>query len=492
VSVSPETAVRAAPSAFDAIVVGAGPNGLAAAITLARAGRRVHVLEGAQTVGGGSRSAELTLPGFVHDVCSAVHPLARSSPFFRQLPLDRHGLRWIEPAIELAHPLDDGETAFVVRSVDETAVSLGPDRRAYEGLLGPVARRWELLIDLAGPFRVPLNPLKALQAAGFALRAVQSVTRLARRFETPQARALLAGCAAHSMLRMSEPISGGLGLVLLGSAHAVGWPIAEGGSQRIADALASYLREIGGSIETGRRVVGMDDLPPRRVALLDVSPNQVLSIAGERLRRGLRGRWYTRQLRRYRYGPGVFKIDLALDGPIPWRDPRILGAATVHLGGRLEEIAASEDAVRSGRLPERPFVLLVQPSLFDASRAPAGKHTVWAYCHVPNGSEADMTETILVQIERFAPGVRDRIIGRSERGPADLEADNPNYVGGDIAGGLQDLRQFFTRPAVRLDPYRTPDPSVLICSASTPPGNGVHGLCGWHAARSALRGVLRS
>ena len=334
--------------------------------------------------------------------------------------------------------------------------------------------------------------MKTFQAGSFALRALQSVARLTRRFETPQARALLAGCAAHSMLRMTEPISGGLGLVLLGSAHAVGWPIAEGGSQRIADALASYLASIGGSVETGRRVLTLDDLPPRRASLLDLSPNSVVAVAGEaRLCPNILGRWYIRQLRRYRYGPGVFKIDLALDGPIPWRDERILGAATVHLGGGLEEIAASEDAVRGGRLPERPFVLLVQPSLFDPSRAPAGKHTVWAYCHVPNGSDADVSEAILGQIERFAPGVRDRIIGRSQRGPADLEADNPNYVGGDIAGGLQDLRQFFTRPAVRLDPYRTPDPSVFICSASTPPGNGVHGLCGWHAAKSALRGVLR-
>jgi phytoene dehydrogenase-like protein len=489
---SPGPTIFPARSAFDAVVVGAGPNGLAAAITLARAGRAVQVLEAAQTVGGGSRSAELTLPGFVHDVCSAVHPLARSSPFFRELPLERHGLRWLEPKIELAHPFDDAQTAFALRSVDETAASLGADERAYRGLLGPVARRWELVMDLAAPFHVPLNPLKAIQAAAFGLKSIQSVTGLARRFETPQARALLAGCAAHSMLRLTEPLSGGFGLVLLGSAHAVGWPIAEGGSQRIADALAAHLRELGGEIATDRRVASLDELPPRRASLLDLSPNGVLAVAGEtRLCPNVLGRWYIRQLRRFRYGPGVFKLDLALDGPIPWKDPQILDAATVHLGGRLEDIAASEDAVRGGRLPERPFVLLVQPSLFDPSRAPAGKHTVWAYCHVPNGSDANMTEAILRQIERFAPGVRDRIIGRSERGPADLARENPNYVGGDIAGGLQNLRQFFTRPAIRLDPYRTPDPSVFICSASTPPGNGVHGLCGWYAAKSALRGVLR-
>ena len=480
------------PSAFDAVVVGAGPNGLAAAITLARAGRAVQVLEGADMVGGGSRSAELTLPGFVHDVCSAVHPLARSSPFFRELPLDRHGLRWIEPEVQLAHPFDDSETAFAFRSLDETAASLGPDAEAYRGLLGPVARRWDLVMDLAAPFHIPLNPLTAVRAASFGRHAIQSVTRLARRFETPQARALLGGCAAHSMLRLTEPLSGAFGLVLLSSAHAVGWPITAGGSQRLADALNSYLAELGGEVVTDRHVASLNELPPRRASLLDLSPKGVLAVVGEeRLRRGLLGRWYVRQLRRFRYGPGVFKLDLALDGPIPWRDPKILRAATVHLGGTLEEMAASEDAVRHGRVSERPFVLLVQPSLFDPSRAPAGKHTVWAYCHVPNGSPVNMTQAILAQIERFAPGVRDLIIGTSERGPAEVEAENPNYVGGDIAGGLQDLRQFFTRPAIRLDPYRTPDPSVFICSASTPPGNGVHGLCGWYAARSALRGPLR-
>jgi phytoene dehydrogenase-like protein len=478
--------------AIDAIVVGAGPNGLAAAITLQGAGRRVLLLEAAPTVGGGLRSAELTLPGFVHDVCSAVHPLGRSSPFFRQLPLARHGLRWIEPGIELAHPFDDAETAFVHRDIGETAAALGVDARAYSRLLGSVAGSWRLIVgDLAGPFRIPRNPLTALRAARFGLSALQPATLLARRFRTPQARALLAGCAAHSMLRLTEPLSGGFGLTLLGGAHAVGWPIAEGGSQRLADALAVHFLELGGEIETDRYVTTLDDLPPHRALLLDLTPPQVLRLAGNRFRRRRFGGIYTRQLRRFRRGTGVFKLDIALDGPLPWRDERILEAGTVHLGGTLEEIAASEDAVRRGRVPDRPFVLLSQPSLFDSTRAPAGKHTVWAYCHVPNGSRVDMTQVILRQIERFAPGARDRVLAIASRGPAELEDDNPNIVGGDILGGLQDLRQFWTRPAIRRDPYSTPDPGVFICSSATPPGGGAHGICGWRAARSALRSALR-
>jgi phytoene dehydrogenase-like protein len=477
---------------LDAVVVGGGPNGLAAAITLAREGRSVQLIEAEETVGGGSRSAELTLPGFVHDVCSAVHPLGRSSPFFRQLPLERHGLRWIEPPIQLAHPLDDGQTALVSRDLATTAASLGTDERAYRAMIGPVVRHWDMLIsEFSGPFRVPLDPWKALIAARFGLSALQPVTWLARSLRTDAARALLAGCAAHSMLRLREPMSGTFGLTLLASTHAVGWPIAAGGSQSIADALAAHLRELGGSIVTGQRVARLEELPGHRVALFDLAPRGLLSVAGGRLAAARRGSRYLRQLRRFRHGSGVFKLDLALDGPIPWRDGRIAEAGTVHLGGTLEEIAAGEDAARSGSLPRRPFVLLSQPSLFDPSRAPAGRHTVWAYCHVPNGSSADMTEAILAEVERFAPGFRERILAVTARGPAELEQSNPNFVGGDITGGLQDLRQFWARPALRRDPYRTPDPGILICSSSTPPGTGVHGLCGWHAARSALRGVLR-
>lgn len=475
---------------LDAIVVGGGPNGLAAAIVLARAGHSVQLIEGEATVGGGCRSGELTLPGFIHDLCSAVHPLGRSSPFFSQLPLERHGLRWIEPPVQLAHPLDDG-AALLLRDLDATARRLGPDARAYLDLVSPVVRRWDLIIgELTGPFRVPLDPRKLVAAAGFGLHAIQPLTALARRFKTPAARALLAGCGAHSMLGLSELLTGGFGLIFLASGHTVGWPIPAGGSQRIADALAGHLKELGGTIVTSRPVGSIDELPPSRAVLLDITPRQVLEIAGGRL-----GSWrgsgrYLRQLRRFRYGPGAFKLDLALDGPIPWRDPEVLRSATVHVGGTFEEIVAAEAAVTGGQVPERPFVLLAQSSLFDPSRAPEGRHTAWAYCHVPNGSTVDMTERILGQIERFAPGFRSRILAISRRGPADLERYNPNYIGGDIAGGRTDIFQFFTRPAWRPDPYSTPDPGIFLCSSSTPPGAGVHGLCGWFAARSALRKAL--
>ena len=362
---------------------------------------------------------------------------------------------------------------------------------AYRRLVGPVVRDWPLVIgELAGPFHVPWPPTKALAAAAFALRAIRPASRLARTLRTPQARALLAGCAAHSFLRLTQPVSGAFGLVFLASTHAVGWPIAEGGSQRIADALGTHLAELGGEVVTDAPVGDLEELPPHRAVLLDLTPRQVVGLAGDRLARGGLGRAYVRQLHGYRYGPGVFKLDLALDGPIPWRDERILQAGTVHLGGTFEEIARSEAAVRRGVIPERPFVLLSQPSLFDPSRAPVGQHTVWAYCHVPNGARADMTDAILGQIERFAPGVRQRILALATTAPEALERYNANYVGGDIRGGLPDLRQLLTRPAIRLDPYTTPDRGIFICSASTPPGAGVHGLCGWYAARSALRSVL--
>ncbi len=471
----------------DAVVVGAGPNGLAAAIALARTGRSVTVLEANDTVGGGCRSAELTLPGFVHDVCSAIHPLAAGSPFFAELPLARHGLEWIEPPVAVAHPLDDGSAALVMRDLDATAAGMGADGARYARLLGPLARDWPIIVnELLGPLRVGAPFRHPIAVPRFGLLALQPGSWIGRRFRTEQVRALFAGVTAHSFLPLGQPGSGAFGISLLAAAHAVGWPLPRGGSQRIVDALAAHLTvDLGGTIVTDRRIERLDELPPNRAALLDVTPRQLLAMAGDRL-----SGWYAAQLRRYRYGPGSFKLDLAIEGAIPWTNPDLLRAGTVHLGGTAEEVAESERAVARGRTSRRPFVLVAQQSLFDASRAPEGRNTVWAYCHVPNGSTVDMTDAILGQIERFAPGFRERVLAIKARGPAALEAENPNYIGGDINGGLQDLLQLYTRPAIRLDPYATPDPRLFLCSSSTPPGGGVHGLCGAHAAASALRGVL--
>jgi len=472
----------------DAVVVGSGPNGLAAAIALARAGRSVTVLEANDTIGGGARSAELTLPGFTHDICSAIHPLGRASPFFAGLPLAAHGLEWIEPPIAIAHPLDDGSAALVRRDLEATAAGLGEDGRAYARLIGPIARDWDTLVrELLGPIRIGAPIRHPIAVPRFGLQALQPATWLARRFRTARAGALLAGVAAHSMLPIEQPVTGAFALSLLASAHAVGWPIPRGGSQQITDALAAHLTtDLRGEIVTGRRVASMSDLPRHRAVLFDVTPRQLLAIAGPRLRGA-----YACQLRRYRYGPGTFKLDLALDGPIPWRNPDVNQAGTVHLGGSADEIAAAQRAVAHGKVSRRPFVILAQPSRFDPSRAPDGRHTVWAYCHLPAGSTADMTDAILAQVERFAPGFRERVLALHAMGPAAIEAHNANYIGGDINGGAQDLWQLFTRPAWRLDPYSTPDSRIFICSSSTPPGGGVHGLCGAHAAASALRGVLR-
>lgn len=473
------------PRSVDAVVVGSGPNGLAAAITLARAGRSVAVFEAAETIGGGTRSAELTLPGFVHDVCSAIHPFGRTSPFFASLDLEQHGLRWVDPPAAMAHPLDDGPAVLVERDVNATADQLGADARAYRHLVGPLVRRWEPLIpDVLSPFHLPIQPLRALRLAWFGRYAIQSATSIARRFHESPARALFAGIAAHSMLRLTEPISAAGALALLAAAHADGWPLARGGTGRIADAMVSELRSLGGTLHTGRHIRAMDELPSHEVALFDTAPRALLEAAGDRLSGRYRG-----ELERYRPGPGIFKLDMALDGPIPWRDQAVLRAGTVHLGGTLEEIAAAEAEVAGGRHPDRPFVLLAQQSLFDPGRAPRGGHTVWAYCHVPNGSTTSMREPILRQIERFAPAFRDRILATAVMTPAQLESYNPNDIGGDISGGRMDLGQLFTRPAWRLDPYSTPDPRLYLCSASTPPGAGVHGMCGFHAARSALRKV---
>ena len=473
---------------YDAVVVGAGPNGLAAGIVLANAGHSVHLYEARDMIGGGCRSAELTLPGVTHDVCSAIHPLGRSSPLFRELELERHGLEWIEPPIQIAHPLDDGRAALVYRDIDATGASFEDDRdaSAYRRWMTPLRADWDLIVrELLGP--LPLGAIRHPVALGrFGIPALLPMAAVVRRFRSPAARALLAGCGAHSFLPLSAPMTAGLGLALLVSAHAVGWPIPRGGAQRIVDALASVLREAGGMITTGVSVADLGELPAHRAALLDLTPRQVLKIAGDRL-----GGLYAAQLRRYRYGPAAFKLDIVLDGPIPWRTPVLGEAGTVHLGGTFEEVAASERAVADGRVHERPFVLVAQPTQFDPSRAPDGRHVVWTYCHVPNGWDGDATEAILRQIERFAPGFRDRILAQHVLRPSELEVYNANYVGGDINGGLQHWAQFFTRPALRWDPYTTPDPRIYICSSSTPPGGGVHGLCGMHAARSALRGTLR-
>jgi phytoene dehydrogenase-like protein len=468
---------------LDAAVVGGGPNGLAAAITLARAGRSVTLLEAASAIGGGVRSAETTLPGFVHDVCSAIYPFGRTSPFFAATGLEARGLRWIEPPVALGHPLDDGSAVLALRDVEATADALGGDGDAYRRLFGTLVRDWDRLIpDVLAPIRLPLSPSRAIRLARFGLDALQPATFVARRFRGERARALFAGAAAHSIIRLSDPASSASAILMLASAHADGWPFPAGGAGRLADALAAELTALGGSIEVEHRVERMDDLPPHRVALFDVTPRQLLAIVGDRFS----GR-YRRALERYHYGPGVFKLDVAIDGEIPWRAAELQGAGTVHLGGTFEEIARSEATVAAGRAPDRPFVLLAQQSMLDRSRAPDGRNTVWAYCHVPNGSTADMTDAILGQIERFAPGFRERILATVATGPADLERYNPNDIGGDIAGGRNDLWQLLMRPALRLDPYATPDPTIFMCSASTPPGGGVHGMCGMHAAHSAER-----
>ena len=463
----------------DAVVLGSGPNGLAAAVTLARKGLSVHVYEGAETPGGGCRTAELTLPGFKHDVCSTVHPLLAASPFFTQTPLREVVLK--TPPIAFAHPLDNGQAAIVEASLADTAATLGTDAAAYRSLFSvPVRDAAKIVPSVLAPLLAP--PAHPLAMARFGLRGLLPVGILARRFEGEQARALLAGLGAHSMRPLNAPGTGAFALLLGMLAHYVGWPVVEGGSSRIVDALVGEIQAAGGQIHTGRFIKGLDELPPAKVRLLDVTPRQLLDLTGAKLPAG-----YAKAMRRFRYGPGIFKMDWALTGPVPWQAEQCRSTPTLHIGGSFHEIARSEAEVASGHHAERPFCIAVQPSVLDPTRAPQGKHTFYAYCHVPNGSTVDMSDRIETQIERFAPGFRDLILARNCLGALDTERHNPNYVGGDINSGAATLRQTIFRPTVALRPYKTPLPGVYLCSSSTPPGGGVHGMCGVGAAEAALR-----
>jgi phytoene dehydrogenase-like protein len=468
---------------YDAVVVGSGPNGLCAAVRLAMSGHSVLVMEAADSVGGGTRSAELTLAGFTHDVCAAVHSLGVSAPALSLDGLGAHGLRWIWPDVPLAHPLDRGRAGLLHRSVDETADSLGADGSRYRRLMQPLVDDWAKLVpQLLGPvLSVPRHPLAT---ARFGVRAVLPATLLSRRFRTDEGAALFAGCAAHAMLSLARPLTSAFGLVLAGSAHAGGWPVAAGGSQAVADALAARLRQLGGDIETGSMVHTLADLPSHRVALFDTNPAQLASIAGDALPAK-----YRRRLRGFRHGPGAFKIDYALDSPVPWTNAACGRAGTLHVVGTFAELVDAESAVAAGRMPDRPFVLVVQPSIFDPSRAPAGRHTLWVYAHVPHGYTGDATGAIERQIERFAPGFASTVLARHVTTPSQLEVYNANYVGGDIAGGAHSGLQLIFRPTFATRPYATPNPTLFLCSASTPPGAGVHGMCGWHAAERALRAL---
>jgi phytoene dehydrogenase-like protein len=470
---------------YDAVVIGSGPNGMAAAITLAQAGQSVLVREGNATIGGSCRSAELTLPGFVHDICSTVQALAVASPVLRGMPLKDHGLELVQPPAAYAQPMDDGTAAIAERSIEDTVATLGVDAAAYRKLMTPLVRDWEKMLPnlLAAPGPFTRHPIIM---ARFGIKALRSARSLAESwFKGEHAKALFAGAAAHAVVPLEWAGSAAYGLVLGTSAHAGGWPVAKGGSQKLSDALASYFRSLGGTIQTDAPVGLLSELPPARAVLCDLTPRQFVRLAGDSLSAGYRSR-----LEKFQYGPGAHKVDWALSGPIPWKSPSVGRAGTVHLGGTFNELADAERAPWEGRHSERPYVLLVQASLFDPTRAPAGKHTAWAYCHVPNGSTLDVTVHIESQVERFAPGFKDLILAKRVTSTADLERHNPNLVGGDITGGAQMLRQVLARPIVSLNPYRTPMKGVYLCSASTPPGAGVHGMSGYHAARTAIKDLF--
>lgn len=469
---------------YDAVIVGSGPNGLAAGILLQQQGLSVLIIEGKDQIGGGLSTQELTLPGFKHDVCSAIHPMAVASPFFKTLPLNEHGLEYIYPTLAAAHPFDDGTAAVLEQSIQKTAANLGGDAKAYQLLMQSVTAAWPLIDkDALGPLHFPSHPLAM---AGFGLKALTSASYFVDRFKEKHARGLFAGMAAHSIQPLNNLSTTAIGLVLMATGHLKGWPIPKGGSASIANALGSYFKSIGGTIQTGTFISDLQQLPSAHAVLFDITPKQLLKIAGHRF-----SNIYKWQLARYRYGMGVYKIDWALDGPIPFKAEACRQAGTIHLGNTFEEIAEGELQTSKGFQAEKPFVLLAQQSLFDQSRAPEGKQTAWAYCHVPNGSTQDLTGIIEKQVERFAPGFRDRILARHTMDTAQMEAHNPNYVGGDINGGILDIGQLFTRPALRWSPYKTSARGLYICSSSTPPGGGVHGMAGYNAAKQALKEIFK-
>ncbi len=466
---------------FDAIVIGSGPNGLAAAIRLALEGLSVKIFEAESTIGGGTRTLELTEPGFLHDICSAIHPMAYASPFLKKLPLGDHGLEWIHPEVPLAHPMPDGSSVVQFRQIGQMKDELGRDFRSYEKLLRPLIDNWESITpDMLAPLRFPSHPFRM---AMFGLKALQPANRISRRyFQTERARALFGGIAAHSIQSLDKPLTSAIGMLLGAAAHSVGWPMPRGGSQMITHSMADYFVSLGGEIETNFRVENLEMLPKAKTLLFSLTPRQVLDIVGDRFPDS-----YRKKLQKYRYGSGVFKIDYLLKEPVPWSDSRCLNAGTIHVGGTYEEIAASEKAMSEGRHPEKPYVLIAQQSLFDDSRTPDDRHTLWAYCHVPNGSTRDMTTEIENQIERFAPGFKDVVEKRVTRNASQFQLYNANYIGGDINGGIQDIWQHFSRPVSWINPYATPAKGIYFSSSSTPPGGAVHGMCGFHAAQSVLR-----